>query len=111
VFAAYSNARADNNNHKEGEEGAQNEAGHESHREETGMGTVYLSEMKFDSLGMKIDALPSRILSGVVEANGHLEVPPLSSKSAHLPINHSQFVPPSGYPPICQSLSTNVSYS
>ncbi len=37
---------------------------------------VYLSQLKFESLGIKVDTLPSRVLSNVVEANGSLEVPP-----------------------------------
>lgn len=40
------------------------------------MGTVHLSELKFNSLDIKVDTLPTRPLSGVVEANGQLEVPP-----------------------------------
>lgn len=52
--------------HKEGEEG---------HGEE-GMAEVHLSDMKFQSLDIKVDALPTRAISGVVEANGQLEVPP-----------------------------------
>lgn len=52
--------------HKEGEEG----------HEEEGMAELHLSNLKFESLGIKIDALPTRSLSGVVEANGTLEVPP-----------------------------------
>jgi len=49
-----------------------NEEGHE----EEGLGEIHLSRLKFESLGIKIDTLPTRILSGVVEANGRLEVPP-----------------------------------
>ncbi len=45
--------------------------------EETGEeGEVHLSELKFNSLGIKVDVIPVRPLSGVVEANGQLEVPP-----------------------------------
>ena len=51
------------------------EGGHEGHGEE-GMGEVHLSNLKFNSLGMKVDTLPTRPLSGLVEANGLLEVPP-----------------------------------
>ncbi|MTI23098.1 efflux RND transporter periplasmic adaptor subunit, partial [Fulvivirga sp. RKSG066] len=53
--------------HTEGEEGG--------HSEEE-MGVVYLSDLKFNSLKMKLDSIPMRALSGVVEANGQLEVPP-----------------------------------
>ena len=59
----------------EGEEGhAGEEAGHEG--EEGGMGEVHLSNLKFRSLGIKVDTLPTRPLSEVVEATGELEVPP-----------------------------------
>lgn len=44
--------------------------------EEGGMRSVHLSEMKFNSLGIKVDTLPKKALSGIVEANGQLEVPP-----------------------------------
>ncbi|WP_282018583.1 efflux RND transporter periplasmic adaptor subunit [Salegentibacter mishustinae] len=49
----------------------------EGHNEEEGgMRSVNLSEMKFNSLGIKVDTLPKKALSGIVEANGQLEVPP-----------------------------------
>ena len=54
---------------------AQEEHG-EAGGEEEGMGTVYLSELQFNSLDIKVDTLPTRPLYGVVEANGQLEVPP-----------------------------------
>ena len=53
--------------HKEGEEDG---------NDEEGMAEVHLSDMKFQSLGVKIDTLPKRAISGIVEANGQLEVPP-----------------------------------
>ena len=56
------------------QEGEQHER-HEGHGEE-GMGEVHLSNLKFKSLGMKVDTMPTRPISGVVEANGQLEVPP-----------------------------------
>ena len=53
------------------------EEGDEEHgEEEGGMRSVHLSEMKFNSLGIKVDTLPKKALSGIVEANGQLEVPP-----------------------------------
>lgn len=52
-----------------------NNEGEEGHGEE-GVGALHLSNLKFESLGIKIDSLPNRSLSGVVEANGQLEVPP-----------------------------------
>lgn len=54
--------------------GAEEEGGHEG--EESGMGEVHLSELKFNSLDIKVDTLPTRPLSEVVEATGQLEVPP-----------------------------------
>lgn len=39
-------------------------------------GEVHLSELKKNSIGIKVDVIPARPLSGVVEANGQLEVPP-----------------------------------
>ncbi|MAE84461.1 MAG: efflux transporter periplasmic adaptor subunit [Flammeovirgaceae bacterium] len=71
VFSGCGSKTADNleeasHEHKEGEEG---------HGEE-GMAEVHLSDMKFQSLDIKVDSLPTRAISGVVEANGQLEVPP-----------------------------------
>ena len=69
-----------------GEEGLEEEAteaneGHDAEEagnegEEGGLGEVHLSELKFNSLGIKVDTLPTRPLSDVVEATGELEVPP-----------------------------------
>ncbi|MFD1095517.1 efflux RND transporter periplasmic adaptor subunit [Salegentibacter chungangensis] len=39
---------------------------------------VMLSAQQFEALGMKVDTLSTRMMSGFVEANGHLEVPPQS---------------------------------
>ncbi|RED94333.1 cobalt-zinc-cadmium efflux system membrane fusion protein [Marinoscillum furvescens DSM 4134] len=47
----------------------------EGHGEES-VGTVHLSQLKFNSLEFKIDTVPLKALSGVIEANGQLEVPP-----------------------------------
>ena len=60
------NTEETSHEHKEGEGG---------HGEES-VGTVHLSQLKFNSLEFKIDTLPLRALSGIVEANGQLEVPP-----------------------------------
>lgn len=57
------------------EELATEEAGEEE-EEEGGMGEVHLSNLKFNSLGIKLDTLPTRPLSEVVSATGQLEVPP-----------------------------------
>ncbi|WP_424963907.1 efflux RND transporter periplasmic adaptor subunit [Ekhidna sp.] len=51
------------------------EKAEEGHAEES-VGTVHLSQLKFNNLEFKIDTLPLRALSGIVEANGQLEVPP-----------------------------------
>lgn len=54
-------------------EGLQSET--ESHEGEAS-GVVHLSDRKFRSLDIKVDTIPTRPLTGVVEANGRLEVPP-----------------------------------
>ena len=46
------------------------------HEEEPGMESVHLSERKFRNLKIKVDTIPTRPLTGVVETNGRLEVPP-----------------------------------
>ncbi len=51
------------------------EHAHEEHGEE-GLGTVHLSALKFSSLGIKVDNLPRRSLSGVVDVNGRLALFP-----------------------------------
>ncbi|MBR09436.1 MAG: efflux transporter periplasmic adaptor subunit [Rickettsiales bacterium] len=63
----------DSHDHVEGEDGHEGEEG--EHGEE-GMAEVHLSDMKFQNLDIKVDVIPTRPLSGVVEANGQLEVPP-----------------------------------
>ncbi|WP_238389879.1 efflux RND transporter periplasmic adaptor subunit [Arenibacter aquaticus] len=55
---------------KEGEEHEENEEIFEEGE------AAHLSELKFNSLGIKVAALPTKSLSGVVKANGQLEVPP-----------------------------------
>ncbi len=66
----------DGHNDEEGGHEGHGEEGHEEHGGEEGMGEVHLSNLKFQSLGVKVDTLPTRPLSGVVYANGQLEVPP-----------------------------------
>lgn len=81
ISACGNSAETDGHNHEEGEKHeshkghSEEETGHEGHAEE-GMGEVHLSNLKFESLGTKVDTMPSRTISGVVEANGQLEVPP-----------------------------------
>ncbi len=64
--------------HNESHEGHSEEeqGGHDEHNNEGGMGEVHLSDLKFNSLGMNVDTLPLRSISGIVKANGQLEVPP-----------------------------------
>ncbi|MEQ9438452.1 MAG: efflux RND transporter periplasmic adaptor subunit [Cyclobacteriaceae bacterium] len=82
VFMGCSSQSANNPEPQEGEsqespESHNEEGGHEGEgQEEEEMGVVHLSELKFNSLDIKVDTLPTRQLSGVVEANGQLEVPP-----------------------------------
>tara|TARA_A100000171_G_C2138101_1_gene152079 strand:+ start:2135 stop:3358 length:1224 start_codon:yes stop_codon:yes gene_type:complete len=52
------------------------EDGNKVEHEEEGSGEVHLSQLKFNSLGIKVGEIPTRPLSGIVEANGQLEVPP-----------------------------------
>ncbi|MGB7784888.1 MAG: efflux RND transporter periplasmic adaptor subunit [Salinimicrobium sp.] len=42
---------------------------------------VMLSQQQFEALDMKIDSLQTRLMSGYVEANGQLEVPPQNEAS------------------------------
>ena len=66
------------NKSAEGEEQGHDEHAQEgaSPEEEAEEGEVHLSQLKYSSLGFKVDEIPTRPLSGVVEANGQLEVPP-----------------------------------
>ena len=69
-------AEGDDGHNDDAEEGHSEEGGENHGEEEGGMRAVHLSEMKFNSLGIKVDSLPTKALSGVVKANGQLEVPP-----------------------------------
>ena len=73
VFTACGSKSAGNLGKTSGEEHIEGEAGYEGGE---GMAELHLSELKFESLGIKLDTLPTRPLSGIVEANGQLEVPP-----------------------------------
>jgi len=48
---------------------------HDGHDEEE-MGTVHLSALKFNRIGLKVDALAARSLSGVIDVNGRLALLP-----------------------------------
>lgn len=64
---------------KEGETAAKEETaaeGGHSEEEEGTPGRVHLSELKYNSLEIEIDTLPTRPISDVVSATGQLEVPP-----------------------------------
>ncbi len=78
VFTGCGSKSADNSGDASHEEHSEGEARHEGEEgtNEEGMAELHLSDLKFESLGIKIDTLPIRSLSGVVEANGQLEVLP-----------------------------------
>lgn len=78
VFTGCDNNSADNSGDASHEEHSEGEAGHEGEEgtNEEGMAELHLSNLKFESLGIKVDTLPTRTLSGTVEANGQLEVLP-----------------------------------
>jgi cobalt-zinc-cadmium efflux system membrane fusion protein len=78
VFATGCNTHSDGEEHEEHEnhEGHGSDESHKGENETDGMGEVHLSELKFNSLKMKIDTLHKRAMTGVVSANGQLEVPP-----------------------------------
>ncbi|WP_215225717.1 efflux RND transporter periplasmic adaptor subunit [Echinicola shivajiensis] len=52
------------------------ESNSNSHTEHENDKGVHLSSEQVKALGIEIDSIPKRIISGVVEANGVLEVPP-----------------------------------
>ena len=64
-----------------GDKGGSNPT-HEHHGHEDGHSSehegenVHLSAAQFEAMQMKVDTLPLKNLSSVVQANGHLEVPP-----------------------------------
>lgn len=63
--------------HQESHEDHDEEGGsHEDHGEKGGMQEVHLPDLKFNSLGMKVDTLPQRLMSATIHANGQLRVPP-----------------------------------
>lgn len=62
--------------HESHEGHKEEEGGHEGHGEEGGMQEVHLPDLKFNSLGMKVDTLPQKSISATVNANGQLRVPP-----------------------------------
>ncbi len=71
VLAIFVSACGNKENHNENDDHSHNEEQNESEE-------VMLSQQQFDALKMKIDTLALRNMSGYVEANGTLEVPPQS---------------------------------
>lgn len=71
VLALFVSACGNKENHNENDDHSHNEEQNESEE-------VMLSQQQFDALKMKIDTLALRNMSGYVEANGTLEVPPQS---------------------------------
>ncbi|CDF78910.1 RND family efflux transporter MFP subunit [Formosa agariphila KMM 3901] len=57
------------------------EAKHEDHGEHEEAEGVHLKASQFQALQMKVDTLSNRLMSGYVEANGTLEVPPQNEAS------------------------------
>ena len=65
------------NNSAEPAEGAAPEEGHdEAEGEHAEVAEAMLTQQQYEALGMQIDSLQQRNMSGFVEANGQLEVPP-----------------------------------
>ncbi len=63
---------------KENNETEVKESGKVQQTEASPVKEAMLSQQQFDALDMKIDTLSSRLMSGYVQANGELEVPPQS---------------------------------
>lgn len=59
-------------------EGGEKQVKEEVGSEATAVQEAMLSQKQFDALDMKIDTLTTRLMSGYVQANGELEVPPQS---------------------------------
>ena len=63
-------------NHNENDSHSHNEKPKTEESEEHNVEEVMLTQQQFEALKMKIDTLSLRNMSGYVEANGTLEVPP-----------------------------------
>ncbi len=57
-------------------ETAENGGGHQEESAGLEGKKLHLSQQKFEAMGLKVDSLPTKSLTGLVEANGQLEVPP-----------------------------------
>jgi membrane fusion protein, heavy metal efflux system len=76
LFTGCNDESADNYDLEEGgNQESQQGNGREEHAHE-GMGKVHLSALKFKSLGIKVDTLPTRSLSSGVDVNGRLALFP-----------------------------------
>ena len=76
LFTGCSDKSVDNYDLEDGRnQESQQENGREKQAYE-GMGKVHLSALKFKSLGIKVDTLPTRSLSGGVDVNGRLALFP-----------------------------------
>ena len=70
------NNASDGENNREESESSKKENTEAKPEEKQALRSVHLSELKFNSLGIKVDTITKKALSGIVEANGQLEVPP-----------------------------------
>lgn len=70
--------KAAENGQEDHNETASTEKGGEHQEESAGLEgkKLHLSQQKFDAMDLKVDSLPTKSLTGLVEANGQLEVPP-----------------------------------
>src|SRR5690606_27372610 len=75
-FAAFLILGACNNGAEPTEGAAQEEGYEEAEGEHAEVKEAMLSQQQYEALGMQIDSLQQRNMSGFVEANGQLEVPP-----------------------------------
>ncbi|WP_194768122.1 efflux RND transporter periplasmic adaptor subunit [Tamlana sp. I1] len=78
IVSIIATACGNKESHKEGDGHAHNEDAKPENDDHHNEEEVMLSQNQFDALKMKIDALAMRNMSGYVEANGTLEVPPQS---------------------------------
>ncbi|MGA9589417.1 MAG: efflux RND transporter periplasmic adaptor subunit, partial [Salegentibacter sp.] len=62
--------------HHETAEAAENGENHHDQNGGLESQKLHLSPQKFEALGLKVDSLPTKSLTGLVEANGQLRVPP-----------------------------------
>jgi cobalt-zinc-cadmium efflux system membrane fusion protein len=80
VFTASCDTSGSNDNEEGNDHDNEEVAAHDDRVEEQGE-EAHLSELQFESLGMKIDTLGIRNIGEYVDANGLLEVPPQNQAS------------------------------